>query len=323
MSTADDPNTDEGFRELAMSLDRVDENDELQASLYFERVGPRDATTVYFLHGGPGYNSSSFRELVGDELAEYDMIYADARGGGRSPGVAGSDVTLLAADVEAVLSAMQVGSVVLLAHGFGALVAAQVAMNDPALVRRVVLVNPWISMPRLALDLNRAARRMAGGEPGNGDDEENDDRSSDSDSGATDDPLGLVDEAFSLVNPKVLFDALQFRTPAARLRLEHIDAVALTGEVPDDVDRLVWEVERHEELRLAAGSGVEVVVLSGAHDATSYPAQAELVLQGTPNAMFSLLDGAHYPWIDDEEAFAKVIVEALGPANALGSDEGS
>src|SRR5690606_4348805 len=149
----------------------------------------------------------------------------------------------------------------------------------PSLVRRLVLVNPWISMPRLAHDLNLVARRLAGSPAGDGDGTDTGaggPTDEAEDLGPAGDPAALVDEAFALVNPKVLFDAMQFRSPAARLRLEHVDAVALSGEVPDEVDPAIWQVERLTALRRAANAGVEVVVLSGEHDATSYPAQAEL-----------------------------------------------
>jgi len=56
------------------------------ADLYVERVGPADAPAVYYLHGGPGYSSHSFRDLMGDELEAYQVVYADQRGGGRSYG---------------------------------------------------------------------------------------------------------------------------------------------------------------------------------------------------------------------------------------------
>ena len=259
-----------GYRDEASALDRLADDGTTQAQLYFERVGPVGAPTVYYLHGGPGYNASSFRELMGEELEAYDVIYADARGGGRSPGVLGSDVDVLAEDVAAVLGELEVEEAVLLAHGFGAMVAAQVAADHPELVRRLVLVNPWISMPRLAQDLNLAAQRVdaevLGPEPevadettveptpeptaeptaepevadettaATTDDEGTTAEVSEADdaAGPVDDPASLVDEAFAIVNPKVLFDSLQFRSPAARLRLEHVDAVALSGDLPRD-----------------------------------------------------------------------------------------
>src|SRR5690606_5507311 len=110
------------------------------ASLYVERVGPVGAPTVYFLHGGPGYNAASFREIAGGELEELDVVYADQRGAGRSTGEGGSDVALLAADVFAVMDALGIARATLLAHGFGALVALRAARTAPERVERLVLV---------------------------------------------------------------------------------------------------------------------------------------------------------------------------------------
>jgi len=292
----------QGFRDEAMRVDvALDASGAAAyqgprpASLYVERVGPAGAPTVYYLHGGPGYNSASFREIAGGDLEDLDMIYADQRGAGRSTGEGGSDVALLAADVLAVMDALDVRRAALLAHGFGALVAVRAARTSPERVTRLVLVNPWLSMPQLARDLHAEA---TGGQ-GRGETPE-----------GLEDPRALVDEAFGLVNPKVLFDAMQFPSPKSRLFLEHVDAVALSGDVPDEVDDAVWLAEGIHDLRQAVAAGVPVYLLSGRHDRTSYPGQAELVLEAAPGATFALLDAGHYPWIDDE-GFAETLKRAL------------
>jgi len=69
------------------------------ADLYVEQVGPTSAPPVYFLHGGPGYHAHAFRELVGDDLEGFRMIYADQRGGGRSYADQPFDLDVLADDV--------------------------------------------------------------------------------------------------------------------------------------------------------------------------------------------------------------------------------
>ncbi len=268
------------------------------ASLYVERVGPEGAPSVYYLHGGPGYNAASFRELAGADLEGFDVLYADQRGAGRSTGEGGSDVALLAADVLAVLDALSVQKTALLAHGFGALVALRVARTAPERVERLVLVNPWVSMPQLARDLHTEAT----GARGAGDPESE-----------LADPRALVDEALGLVNPKALFDAMQFPSAASRLFLEHVDAVALSGELPDDVDDAVWLSDGLHDLRAAADGALPLVLLSGRHDRTSYPSQAELVLTAAPQALFGLLDAGHYPWIDDD-GFGPTLADALGAA---------
>ncbi len=299
-----DGETDPAFRDEAarveVALDptgRAAYRDERPASLYVERVGPSGATTVYYLHGGPGYNAASFRDIAGGELDAYDVVYADQRGAGRSTGTGGSDPRLLAADVFAVLDALKVGSATLLAHGFGALVAAAAARTAPARVPRLVLVNPWISMPQLARDLHTEALGESAGDPAELE---------------AADPRALVDEAFARVNPKTLFDDMQFPSASSRIFLEHVDAVALTGEIPDDVDDAVWLLDGVADVAAAAAAGVDIALLSGRADRTSYPAQAELVLTAAPNAVFGLLDAGHYPWIDDE-GFGATLREALGP----------
>ena len=97
------------------------------ADLYVEQVGPEGGTAVYYLHGGPGYNSHSFRDLVGEDLEGYRMIYADQRGAGRSYAEADFTVEDLVDDVRAVLDALEIGGAALLAHGFGAQIAVRAA----------------------------------------------------------------------------------------------------------------------------------------------------------------------------------------------------
>jgi len=271
------------------------------ADLYVERAGPEGAPVVYYLHGGPGYNSHSFRDLAGDDLERFQVIYADQRGGGRSYGSGSADLTVLASDVTAVLGALEVAGATLLAHGFGALVAVQTALDSPELVSGLVLVNPWLSMPLLARDLNRAAVRLSSGESADADE-------LDADEGYVGEPQQLVDEAFSLVNPKALFDHLEFPSPSSRLRLEHSDAAALLGPAEEDEPVGVWLLDLLPKLSELTQP---VVVLVGQRDGTAYPSQAEAVLSRLPDALVSLLDTGHYPWIDDPEAFTPLLHQAL------------
>lgn len=277
------------------------------ADLYVERVGPAAAPVIYYLHGGPGYSSHSFRELMGEDLELYRVLYADQRGGGRSYGAGSADPRELADDVRAVLDALEETSVTLLAHGFGALIAVEVARRWPERVARMVLVAPWFSMPLLADDLLRAARRLHGeGSPRRlADPPDMEAVPADAPAG---DPAAAADEAFALVNPKVLFDTLQFPHAAARMRLEHADAEALLG--PQEVDEPVgvWEVDVREAL---PGLACPVVIVAGRQDGTCFPRQVEAGLERMPAALVSLLDAGHYPWLDASEEFDAVLREAL------------
>ncbi|MEM7735232.1 MAG: alpha/beta hydrolase [Deinococcota bacterium] len=284
------------------------------AELYVEQVGPRDAPVIYYLHGGPGYNSYSFRDLMDDDLQDYQLIYADQRGAGRSRAeklASSLDVTVLADDVAAIAEALELPSLTLLAHGFGAQIAVETALQHPELVTRLILVNPWVDMPLLARVMQRHAAFMSGNT------EEalpaEDILESDPD------PALIVEQAVMWVGGKELLDTLQFPKPSSRLRLEHSDSEALVtmealGQfyIADDDDSLVdiplWSLSKQDAL---SSIRLPVVVLLSQDDKTAYPEQGEVVLQALPNALVSVLEGGHYPWLDDPDTFLTLITEIM------------
>ncbi len=294
-----------------MFVDRAFHIERDDADLYVEVVGRSDAPTVLFLHGGPGYNSFSFRDLAGDDLEALRMIYADQRGSGRSYAGAPFDLDTLADDVRVILDALPAdaddasaaAAPVLLAHGFGALVAIRAAQAMPERIGRLLLVNPWASMPMLARTLQRASAARAGRE-----DEALPPEAALAEPDALD-PERLVDQAFELSAAKPLLDALQFPSPSSRLRLEHSDAEAAfgPGNMAEPTD--LWSLDALPEL---GELDVPIVVLAGTADRTSYPDQITAILERRDDALVSLLDSGHYPWIDAPEDFARLVDEVVG-----------
>lgn len=283
----------------------MDETFEIEvdgALLHTELVGPPDAPVLYYLHGGPGYSAHSFRDLVGDDLSNYLMVYSDARGGGRSPAEGRVILETLADDVVRVLGALELPAATLLAHGFGALAAVSTAVQHPERVERLVLVNPWVDMPLLARTLQRSAAVLS----------DNADLALPPEAvlseGAAPDPETLLDQAFAWLPATRLFDTLRFPRPAGRLRLEHSDAGALPGEAEGVTPEGVWSWSVRNELARVEQA---TVVLVGRDDGTAYPDQAEVVLERVPHALFSLLETGHYPWLDDPETFLALLDELL------------
>jgi len=273
-----------------------------RADLYLEQVGPQDAPVVLYLHGGPGYGSFSFRDLVGDDLTGYRMVYADQRGGGRSYAGGPFGLDDLAGDVATLLSALRLERATLLAHGFGAQVAVRAARRHPDLVEGLVFVNPWFSMPLLARTLQRRAAHLSGAP----------DAALPSEAALADpdalDPDEIADRAFGMVDPKALFDALEFPSPASRMRLEHADAVAQYGPQSAAAPDAMWRLEVLSELD---ASLPRTVALFGTRDGTAFPDQAEAGLARLAHATTGLIEAGHYPWIDDPDAFLPLLVEAL------------
>lgn len=285
-----------GFLDTPYHIERED------ADLYVEQVGPEDGSTIYYLHGGPGYNSFSFRDLVGDDLEAYRMIYADQRGAGRSYADVDFGLDDLAGDVLAVLDALTLPRVTLLAHGFGALIATRTAVLYPARVERLLFVNPWFSMPLLSRALQREAALVS--------------RQPDSalppEEALADpealDPEALVDQAFEWTAAKQLFDRMEFTDQASRMRLEHSDSEALFGPHASAMPTAPWRLDVTAEL---SSVHTATVLMAGRDDRTSYPEQAEAGLERLPDALFSLLPAAHYPWIDAPEDFLSLLEQGM------------
>lgn len=287
------------------------------ADLYFEATGPEDSPQppLVFLHGGPGYNSFSFRELFGDRLEHRRVVYLDQRGSGRSGALSDTeqgeqtlDLDTLVADLDALREYLGAESLVPLGHGFGALVALEYARRWPTRTARVVVVNPWVHFPELALTLLREASALRGT--------------------PLDDPApalrartpegeypavgaARIEAAFALLNARDLLNALQFQGAPSRMRLEFIDAGSQLlggGEVQQAlVNQGLWEFEYVpflQEIRRP------LFVIAGVHDRTSYPEQVEW-LADLAGADVTVLDAGHYPWLDDEDAFAEALEEAL------------
>lgn len=291
------------------------------ADLYFEVVGEAGSPPVVFLHGGPGYNSYSFRELMGEALEGLSqrVVYLDQRGTGRSGeledtarGKAGEadtlDLDTLVTDLEELREFLGAEKIVPLGHGFGALIALEYARRYPLQTARVVVVNPWVHFPALALTLLREASALR--------------------SAPFEDPApkilaqtpegqhpptgsARVEAAFELLNARDLLNALQFVDPASRMRLEFLDVESqlLGGAQMQQalVNQGLWEFEYPAFLTEIRRP---VFVIAGLHDRTSYPEQTDWVVD-LAGGDLTVLDAGHYPWLDDDEAFTDALEEAL------------
>ena len=293
------------------------------ADLYFEVVGDRaDQPPLIFLHGGPGYNSFSFRELLGERLEDLGRrtVYLDQRGCGRSGPLedtaqakaAGDadtlDLDTLVADVEELRDFLGAEQIVPLGHGFGALIALEYARRFPARTARAIVVSPWVHFPALALTLLREAAAITG-KPG----EDPAPKLRAQTPQGQHPPIGAarIEAAFGLLNARDLLNALEFVDPASRMRLEFLDVESqlLGGAEMQQalVNQGLWEFEYPafmSEIRRP------VFVLAGVHDRTSYPEQTDWVVD-LAGGDLTVLDAGHYPWLDDEDAFTEALDEAL------------
>ena len=265
------------------------------AEVYVEDVGPRDAPALVVVPGGPGGSSYPYRAAWEEELADYRVVYLDPRGSGRSPELPPEPrlftVDALVDDLEAVRAWLGVDRWVPVGHGFGALVALEYGRRFPELTPGVVALGPWVHYPELARALWRAA--FGPGEP-------------------PEDPTQAVEEAFAAAGPKVLFDRLSFPSEHGRAHLEWLaEGLPLAGsEGVEAAFRTngLWELDYGAHL---LGYPVDVAVIVGERDGTSYPHQAERLADLTGGRLEVIPRAGHYPWIDEPEAFFRAFYGAV------------
>ena len=103
--------------------------------------GMREKPTLVLLHGGPGYDHSSFKPLFSQLADVVQVVYVDHRGHGRSNRRPASEWTLdvFADDVVRLCSALGIVKPIVLGQSFGGFVAQRYLARHPAHAAKVVL----------------------------------------------------------------------------------------------------------------------------------------------------------------------------------------
>ncbi|ROR22679.1 aminoacrylate hydrolase [Comamonas sp. BIGb0124] len=114
-------------------------------SLTYDVHGPADAPTVLLssgLGGAAGFWKPQLPALL---EAGYRVIAYDQRGTGRSPGELPRPYSIahMAQDVAEILDRTQTASCHLMGHALGGLVGLQLALDAPARVASLLLINAW------------------------------------------------------------------------------------------------------------------------------------------------------------------------------------
>jgi proline iminopeptidase len=114
--------------------------------LYVYDMGPVDAPTLVYLHGGPGMGCHEFVRWQGEALAqELRVIAFDQRGSHHSDPVPDDqdlNEDILVRDCEALRDKLGIEQWFLLGHSFGARLATRYATRYPERVRGVIFENP-------------------------------------------------------------------------------------------------------------------------------------------------------------------------------------
>lgn len=119
--------------------------DDVQANginIHFYHIGDINNSSILLLHGITD-NGLCWSRVAHALADNYDVIMTDARGHGRSDGIAtGFSTAILADDTAGVIRALGLKKPYLFGHSMGARTAAMVAAKYPDLVRAIILEDP-------------------------------------------------------------------------------------------------------------------------------------------------------------------------------------
>jgi proline iminopeptidase len=129
------------------------------ARLFVRDVG--EGRPLVVVHGGPDFDHRYLLPEL-DRLAPLcRLVYYDQRGRGRSIlGEVAADVTVRSEveDLDVIRRALELGSIVVLGHSWGALVALEYALAFPAAVSHLILISPAPASPDDAAGLRDCLR---------------------------------------------------------------------------------------------------------------------------------------------------------------------
>lgn len=109
-------------------------------SIHYVRTGDGTKPPIVMVHGFTD-NARCWTRVASSLESDADVVMIDARNHGLSTAAVGTSVDM-ANDVAAVITALGLGSVGLIGHSLGATTAVDVAVQYPALIRRLVLEDP-------------------------------------------------------------------------------------------------------------------------------------------------------------------------------------
>lgn len=111
-------------------------------NIHYHRTGGNQKPVLILLHGVMD-NGLGWIPVARDLQERFDVIMTDARGHGKTGGsVEGFSYKLLAADLLALIQALNLEQPSLFGHSMGAMTAAQAAATAPGQVRALVLEDP-------------------------------------------------------------------------------------------------------------------------------------------------------------------------------------
>jgi proline iminopeptidase len=298
----DSPVTPQTGRSASPSESRVPVGN---ASLYSREIGRGQPIIV--LHGGPDFDHSYLLPDL-DRLADtFRLIYYDQRGRGQSSDrVKPEDVSLVSDidDLDKVRRHFQLESAALLGHSWGAVLALEYAIRNPARVSHLILMNPAPAsasdyavlrefyIQKLGADMDRQRAIMASASYKEGDPE-------------------TVAARYRLHFKPALKQPQDYEKLMATMRAGFIsqgkDGIVKARAVEDRLMRDTWQLDGYDLLSRLRMLAMPALVIYGDHD--FIPADiAQHIAHAIPNArLVTLKDCGHFAYLECADGVRKAL----------------
>ena len=247
--------------------------------IFVEQVGQGPDV---LLIGGLGDTVESWQFQLDGLADRYRLTAFDNRGAGRTPMPEGpADVETMAADAAGVMRALGIGSAHVAGFSGGSIIAQELALSDPELVRSLVLQSTWAAMDRGLRSWLEFIRWLVEAAP--------------------------TERAFL---EGLFLDIYTARAHNDGTVEEFIEEVLAFPhkQATVDVQRFIDALLGHDASDRLPQIATPTLVLAGGRDSTSRPELCRAVADLIPGARFDVLEGeAHQPFQEIPEEWNALV----------------
>jgi len=254
-----------------------------EAKLHVERT-PRPGAPAILLLNALGVSLEMWDDQVQALAGHYDVIRFDARGHGKSTfgGRSEATIELLASDVLAVMDACHIHRAHLCGLSLGGMVAMHIAARSPERVLKAVMCNTTPHMPpRETWEARIQTALTQGVEP-------------------------LIEGTLGRWFTAEFCEAHPEKIAKIRSLLRQTSPAGYAA-----CCAAIRDMDQREAIR---GITAETLVIAGARDIGTTPAQAQLIASSIKKAKLVILDAAHLSNVECAEEFNATLVRFLDGA---------
>ncbi len=279
------------------------------AQLYVRDIGL--GSPIVVVHGGPDFNHAYLLPEMDRLAGSFRLVYYDQRGRGRSfCGPLDYEVTMASeiADLDRVRERLGLGSIAVLGHSWGALLAMEYSIRHPQRVSHLILMNtaPASRADALSFRAELASSRSPG--------------EIEQMTALRTDPKFLAGDAeteaeyyrihygTTLRNPDLL-DAL-----VGRLRSEFsTEGIVVARAIEDRLYKQTWSRAGYDLIPLLRGVDVATLIIHGDHDFVPLGA-ARHIADAIPGARLMVVQHCgHFAYLEQPEEVSRRVTSFVAP----------